>query len=116
MMEQAPPSSRTLARKATPEFFRQQVVSSAIHSLPGREYDLMTPLPIVLEYDQDEVIASIPELEVFADGPTAEAAIAELKLEVLDLADMLFTMDDELLGVAPRTWKKALAKVIRKCP
>ncbi len=107
--------SQPLPREPVPGGPRLAVVPYAIHSLPGTDYDLLAPVPVVLVYEHEEVVASIPELEIFADGPTAEAAVAELKLEVLDLADMLFAMDDGDLGEAPKTWKKMLGKVLRKC-
>jgi hypothetical protein len=108
-------SSLSFSREPIPGGPRPTVVSYAIHSLPGTDYELLTPVPVVLEYEDGEVIASIPELEIFADGPTAEAAVAELKLEFEDLTDMLFAMEDKQLGEAPRAWKKMLAKVLRKC-
>lgn len=107
-------STQKLSREPIPGP-RLTVVPSAIHSLPGPDYELLTPLPVILEYEDGEVIASIPELEIFADGPTAEAAVAELRLEIMDLADILFDTDDKALGDAPWAWKKMLVKVLRKC-
>jgi hypothetical protein len=70
---------------------------------------------VTIEIHQDEVVAVIPDLELYGEGANQIEAINELKLELLDLYDDLEEMSDEELGEYPHAWKKTLQQLVKKC-
>ena len=91
------------------------VICAKIYSLPSSEYELRTPLDITVEIHQHEVIAIIPDLELYGEGSNQIEAVNDLKLELLDLYDDLEEMPDEELGEFPRSWGKTLRQLVKKC-
>ena len=75
-----------------------------IRDLGDEDYTLNEPLLITIEEypGEDEVIASYPELELFADGITESEAIAALKFEILDLYDELQKCLREEMLILPK--------------
>jgi len=78
------------------------------------EFEVIEPLPIVIEESDDEVIATFPEVEVFAVGSGEAEAINNLKREVSKLYYELINTPDEQLGRVPQSWKRVLTKVVRR--
>jgi len=75
---------------------------------------VIQPIPIVIEEFKDEVIASFPELEVYAVADSEPEAISNLKTEIRDLYyDLIETPKDEL-GKLPLSWLRILERLIRK--
>ncbi len=89
-----------------------QSTSLYINDLSSQDYRLKAPIKIILKYVEDECLALYPDLELFAEGSNEFAAVAELKNEILDLADDLFAEDDETLGKNPLSWKRILHKLV----
>jgi len=87
-----------------------------IHALPGDDYELLEPLDIILGYYPEEVVASLPELGIFGEGTSEKEALDQLKLELLDLADIVYELPESGLGPEPRQWRKILDRVLRRCP
>ena len=87
-----------------------------IRDLGDEAYRLTEPLLITVEehIEDDEVIASLAELELFADGVTESAAIAALKFEILDLYDELIDENRAGLGKKPQAWLRILKSIIIK--
>ena len=81
---------------------------------PG--YRLRQPLPVLIrEYEETgEVTAHSVELEVFGEGATSSAAIAQLKQAVLDLYDELTECDLDELGDLPLSWLRILQRFIER--
>lgn len=77
------------------------------------ELEVIEPIPVVIEESEDEVVASFPELEVFAVGASEAEAISSLKTEIRGLYYELVDTPDEQLGRVPQTWKRVLAKVVK---
>ena len=94
---------------------RPTIVTDFIHSLPSDAYELVKPVQIILKIYDDEIIAIIPELELFSEGASEIEAINTIKLEVIDLLEDLEEIPDQELGRGPKTWKKALSLMVRKC-
>lgn len=94
---------------------RPHVIGTKIYSLPSPDYELTTPLDVTVEIHQDEVVALIPDLELYGEGRNQIEAINELKLELLDLYDDLEEMTNEELGEYPQAWKKTLQRLVKKC-
>lgn len=87
-----------------------------IRALPKDNYELVEPLDAILEYHEHEVIASLPELGIHGDGPNDIEAIRQLKLELLDLADIVYELEETALGPEPKQWETILDRVLRRCP
>lgn len=91
------------------------IICTKIYSLPSPEYELRIPLDVTVEIHQDEVIAIIPDLELYGEGSNQIEAVNELKLELLDLYDDLEEMADDELGEFPQSWKRTLQQLVKKC-
>jgi len=76
--------------------------------------DVIQPIPIVIEEFRDEVIASFPELEIFAVANNEPEAICDLKAEIRDLYYDLITTPKDQLGRLPLSWLRILERLIRK--
>jgi predicted RNase H-like HicB family nuclease len=87
-----------------------------IFDLGEAEYRLAEPILILIEeYTEDDtIIASFPEIEVFGEGATISEAIVSLKQAILDLFEELNESSPELLGDLPKTWHKVLYRLIIK--
>lgn len=73
---------------------------------------LRCPLAVVIESYTDEVIATIPEFNLYASGPSDAVALANLQLEVVSTYTRLYKLGSEQLGPLPRGWLTAMNKVI----
>ncbi|HFE67510.1 MAG TPA: hypothetical protein ENJ93_09640 [Chloroflexi bacterium] len=89
--------------------------STTIFDLGEEEYDLVTPLSILIEeYGENDVIARFPELEISGIGGTDAEAIQNLKHAILDFYDELTETDPDTLGKLPQMWLRILTKLIHK--
>lgn len=86
-----------------------------IYSLPTEDYRLRAPVDVVLEIYPDEVIASIPDLEIFGEGSNQMEAVADLKNELLDLIDIIDDHGSDRLGNGPKAWKRSLEMMVEPC-
>lgn len=87
--------------------------NATIYELGTSEYELTMPIQIVLEEYQDETVARIPELNLYASADTDTEAITELKHEVIKLYEHLVS-SDRILGPLPKSWLETLRKLIVK--
>ncbi len=79
----------------------------------GEEFELIHPIPIVLEESEDEVVASFPETETFAVGSTESEAIMNLKSAITELYSDLSETPHEQLGRLPLSWFRTLKRIMR---
>ena len=94
---------------------RTQISNTNIYNLPVKEYELISPIDVTLEFHQDEVLAIIPDLEIYGEGNNQIEAINDLKLELIDLFEHLEEEPDEKLGEQAFAWKKTLKSLIKLC-
>lgn len=87
--------------------------NATIYELGNSQYELTMPIQIVLEEHQDEVVARIPEFNLYASADTDSEAINELKQEVIELYEDLQT-SDRVLGPLPKSWLETLIKLMAK--
>lgn len=87
-----------------------------IRDLGDENYTLAEPVIISIEeyQNEDTVIASFPEIEVFGEGVTEAEALMNLKLAILDLYDELNDASPEELGDLPKAWLSVLQKIIKQ--
>lgn len=90
-----------------------KISNATIYELGNSQYELTMPLQIVLEENQEETVARIPELNLYASEDTDSEAINELKLEVIQLYEDLQSSDRKL-GPLPESWLQTLRKLIVK--
>lgn len=85
-----------------------------LYDLGNKKYNLKGPIDVVIEAYEDEFIAKFSELEIFGAANTESEAILELKKEIIDLYDELFTSAEKDLGPLPQMWRRILLKLISK--
>jgi len=90
-----------------------KIYNATIHELGDIQYELTMPIQVVIEEDEEETVARIPELNLYASADTDSEAINELKQEVIDLYKELES-SDRRLGLLPRSWLQTLRKLIVK--
>lgn len=90
-----------------------KIYNATIHELGDIQYELTMPIQVVIEEDEEEIVARIPELNLYASADTDSEAINELKQEVIDLYKELESSDRKL-GSLPRSWLQTLRKLIVK--
>jgi hypothetical protein len=78
----------------------------------SEDLEVLEPIPIVIEETEGEVIASFPELEVFAVATGEAEAVSSLKKAIRELYYELIDIPQEQLGRVPQSWKRVLNKVI----
>ncbi len=90
-----------------------QIQDTLIRDILIDEYTLKEPIKAILEIYSDEVVALVPELELFGSGKNIIEAVNELKLELVDLFTDLKDIPDENLGKFPKSWKKIICSLIK---
>lgn len=80
--------------------------------LGTKKYKLRKPINIVIEVYEDEVIAKLPELEIFGSGNTEAEAILGFKEEIIDLYIELVNSSEKELGRLPKMWRRILKQLI----
>jgi hypothetical protein len=78
-----------------------------IGDLNNEMYQVVTPLSIVIEEYQDEIIARCPELNLYASETTDNEAIISLKKEIVSLYEEIEENKLEL-GPLPASWQRVL--------
>ena len=79
-----------------------------------QSHSLQQPVHILLQESEEAVLVSWPELHLYAEGETANDAIAALKAEIVRLYDDLTSTPEPQLGVLPKRWLRTLAIVVRR--
>ena len=90
-------------------------VNTKIYDLASDEYELNFPVDIILKnISDDEVLALLPELELYGEGNTESGAIDELKIEMIDIYGMLNDIPDSNLSKKLKSSKRIINKLIKK--
>ena len=72
------------------------------------------PIPIILEEYTTEVIASFPEIELYASANNENEAICNLKNSIKELYIALIETRKDELGKLPLSWLRILRSLIYK--
>jgi hypothetical protein len=83
-----------------------------LYDLGTEKYRLRQPLAVQLEEYDEEAVARIPELDVFASGTTDSEALQLLKCEVVTLYEELVATPAARLGQRPLAWLRLLNGLI----
>ena len=92
---------------------RAKIYNATMYELGDGPYELNIPIQIVLEEDETETVARIPELNIYASADTDTEAINALKHELIRLYEDLENSDRKL-GPLPRSWLTILRRLIAK--
>ncbi len=90
------------------------IIKININDLQLNNYRLQKPVEAILKFYPKEVLAVIPDLEIFGEGNNEVEAVNDLKLELLDLFDDLKDIPEKKLGKYPKSWKKIITSIIRE--
>lgn len=82
-----------------------------INSLPHSKYSLKTPIYISIEFTDNEVLASLDDIEAFSVAETEYEAIGRLCEEIIQVYEDLIA-DRDNLGVLPQKWLQHLENII----
>jgi hypothetical protein len=85
---------------------------AVLYDLGSEKYELKQALAVQVEEYDDEAVARIPELDVFASATTDGEALALLKAEVVSLYDELISSPAKELGERPTAWLRLLKHLI----
>jgi len=90
--------------------------TTQIYDLGDDAYTLREPVLVLIEEYPEEVniVARLPELELFGEGKTVSEALLALKHSMLDLYDELVAEDIGALGYLPQSWLRILNRLISK--
>lgn len=87
------------------------VYNAAVYSLGNSKYELTIPLQVVLEEDDTETVARVPELNIYASADTDTEAIFELKRELITYYEHL-RASKRKLGPLPQSHLETLKRLI----
>lgn len=85
----------------------------AIHGLGSEKYSLRKPLLVTVEHYADEVVARLPEFDIYASADSEADALASLRRDVMDLYEDLRESEAELGGL-PASWLRDLRDYIEE--
>jgi hypothetical protein len=85
--------------------------NAVIYELNNPQYSLSTPIQIIIIEDKEEIIARIPELNLYATGDTDTEAIYNLKSELIELYEELNNTEYKL-GPLPKSWLATINKLM----
>ena len=91
-----------------------RVYSAQLTDLGDPHYTLERPLLVTMEAYAEEVVASIPEFELYASGISDAMALTNLKAELVSTYERLLELGPDKLGPMPSRWLVAMKKIIGK--
>lgn len=80
----------------------------------GNGFKVKIPIPVTIEEYDDEVTASVAEIELYASGATEGEAISRLKKEIGELYNELLKTPKDELGYLPLAWLRVMEATIEK--
>jgi hypothetical protein len=93
---------------------QRSLCSVKIYGLNSHKYNLKCPIDVVLTIFHDEVLASIPDLEIYGEGVNEIEAVNDLEDELIDLFEYLNNIPIKNLGKIPKKWLKIINFFIEK--
>ena len=87
------------------------VYNATVYTLGHDKYELTMPLQVVVEEDEAETVARVPELNIYASADTDTEAIFELKRELIRYYEHL-RVSKRKLGPLPQSHLETLKRLI----
>jgi hypothetical protein len=88
----------------------------SIASLAPEPFDLIKPIPVIVQPSDDEFIASFFDANINASGCTETDAVANLKDVMLGTLEVLLSQPPDRLGPGPTRQLAVLSEFIRRWP
>jgi hypothetical protein len=85
----------------------------AVHGLGSEKYSLRKPLLVTMEHYADEVVARLPDFDMYASAENEADALALLRHDLIDLYEDLLEGEAELGGL-PASWLRDLRDYIEE--
>ena len=84
-----------------------------IHSI-GKSGELLlrSPISVLIQRDDEEVLAEVPEFHVVGGGHTQPAAVDDAMTQLKELYEDLMSIPDNELGYLPTRWKRVLKALV----
>ena len=92
----------------------QTCYSTSITSVTWNDTELPLRLPLtaIIQHDEDEVVARLPEFSASGFGNTESEAVDDLKSELGSLYKELTEIPEDELGALPIRWKRGLGHLV----
>lgn len=91
---------------------RPEVYTTKILDLDEPRFHLRFPIAVVVESYLDEVVATVPEFNLYASGVSDAVALAKLKLEISSTYGRLVELGSDQLGPLLRGSLAAMNQII----
>lgn len=91
---------------------RPVAYNAQIHALADPRYSLRHPLLVTIEDYDEEVVASIPEFDLYANGVSDAVALMNLKSEIVSTYQRLIELGPDRLGPLARQCLDAMKQVV----
>jgi len=91
---------------------RPVAYNAQIHALGDSRYSLRHPLLVTIEDYDEEVVASIPEFDLYASGVSDAVALMGLKTEIVCTYERLTELGPDRLGPLALQCLEAMKKVM----
>jgi hypothetical protein len=85
----------------------------AVHGLGSEKYSLRKPLLVTVENYADEVVARLPDFDIYASAENEADALALLRQDLVDLYEDLRQSEADLGGL-PASWLRDLKDYIEE--
>jgi hypothetical protein len=93
-----------------------EVASLTIEDSSDLPYRILRPIPVIIEKDDDCVIASFNEANIHASGDDASNAMTNLKSYIGDVFEEFLQIGRERLGPGPRRELAILEQYVQEHP
>jgi len=89
-----------------------RITTGQINMFSSEPYELRSPISARIEVYDEEVLAIMPELEIYGEGASEIEALDDLETEIIELYEYLKSVSQKQLGKSPKKWKKILDSLI----
>lgn len=93
---------------------RPAIYSVQIFDLGMPSYRLRYPLLVTVERYPEEVVARLPQFDLYASAEGDSLALSKLKAELVDTYERLERLGVDKLGPLPRQWLDALRALVER--
>ena len=93
---------------------KSTLCSYRINNLSSDIYSLKHPIDIIFKTSDNEILAIMPDLEIYGEGANEIEALSDIKAEIIDLFEYLNSVAPSHLGKLPKRWKKIVNSLIEK--
>jgi hypothetical protein len=90
----------------------QDMEIAYITDLGSDKFRLLKPFSLLITKENGEYKTEYSPLELYAFGDSKEDVIDEMKDDLLDLCENIFSQNEDNLGRFPKIWKRIIKSII----